>query len=184
MRKHIIVFLTAIIILAVHPQKAFATPKIADTSANLNFYQSKTVEDNRVKHLEAYLKNHNSPLQPEAATFVAVADKYNLDYRFLPAVAGVESWFGARIPANSYNGWGWGIYGGKVTYFASWEEAIQTISKEIREKYMEKWGATNVSEIGQIYAADPAWASKVQHFMDEIEEFESETQSNPISISL
>jgi hypothetical protein len=171
------------VLFVVQPQKIYAVEKSARSSAKL-IQEVTQVEDVRVKKLRAYLEQYNSPMAEDAGTFVAEADKYNLDYRFLPAIAGVESWYGARIPANSYNGWGWGVYGGHVTYFGSWEEAIETISKEIRVKYMEKWGASDVYEIGHYYASDPTWAYKVTKNMRAIEAFEEIKTNKSLSIAL
>ncbi len=164
-------------------------PAYAETTAgasamlvpqNIPFKQA----DKRIQVLKSYFKKYNSPLENDASVFIEVADKYDIDYRILPAIAGVESGFGKFIPYNSFNGWGWGIYGGKVTYFSSWEEAIQTISKELRERYMDKWGAKNVYDIGKYYASDPAWAYKVNRFMEDIENFAQEKEDKAISISI
>jgi hypothetical protein len=184
MRKHIVVFLAACIYLAAYPHEAYASTKISQPSASLASTLQTQERDDRVQILREYFASYNSPLASEAETFIIEADKNNLDYRLLPAIAGVESWFGTQIPYDSYNGWGWGVYGDNVTHFTSWEDGISTISKELRERYMDQWGADNVYEIGSYYAADPAWAQKVTHFMDDIAEFESRRQNKPISISI
>lgn len=158
---------------------------VAGSSAMLSIDSSFVKkEDNRIKLLKAYLEKNNSPLKDEASTFILTADTYGLDYRLLPAIAGVESGFGKYIPYNSYNGWGWGIYGDKTTYFTSWNEAIKTISKELKDRYMDGWGAKDVYTIGSYYAADPLWASKVNHYMEEIALFSENEQSKAISISI
>jgi len=141
-------------------------------------------DDPRVKILEEFLKQYDSPLVPHAATFVREADKYRLDYRLVAAISGLESTFGHYIPYNSYNAWGWGVYGNNVINFTSYDEAIETISKELRHRYMNRWGATTVLEIGRFYASSPTWASRVVYFMEKIREFEVKNPQLALSISL
>ncbi len=178
------IFLVFLPIFFILPKTAYAE-KVAASSAMLKIDPSLIKkEDMRVKQLQAYFDKYDSPLINEAETFIKTADQYGLDYRLLPAIAGVESGFGKLIPYNSYNGWGWGIYGTNVTYFTSWKEAIKTIAKELKEKYMDTWGAKDVYAIGNYYASDPAWASKVTYYMNDIANFTPDSGSKAISISI
>lgn len=140
-------------------------------------------EDNRAKILKAYLKQYNSPLSESSDTFVKKADQYNLDWKLVAAISGLESTFGHQIPSNSYNAWGWGVYGDNVIRFNSWDEGIATISQGLREKYIDKWGAEDVYQIGRLYAASPTWAQRVVYFMGKIDEFAARDTSS-LSISL
>jgi hypothetical protein len=140
--------------------------------------------DKRPKVLKQFLELYNSPLAEYADVFVQEADKNNIDWRLVASIAGVESTFALHLPANSYNAWGWGIFGTNVHYFESYEDAIKTISKGLREDYMNKWKATNVYEIGRIYAASPTWAQRVTYFMNKIEEFDNKTTTISLSITL
>lgn len=143
------------------------------------------VDDKRAKILEAYLQQYNSPLASHADTFIDQADKNNIDWKWVAAIAGVESYFGHQIPPYSYNGWGYGVYGNNVRRFASWDEGIGVVSSALRNDYMNSWGAQNIYQIGSFYAADPRWANKVTHFVAELEEFEMRYKSNnALSISL
>ena len=49
--------------------------------------------DLRALKLAKFLRDRGSVLQSEATTFVTAADKYQLDYRLLAAISGVESTF-------------------------------------------------------------------------------------------
>lgn len=138
--------------------------------------------DRREEILRKYLEKYNSPLVPSAGTFIKEADKNGLDWKLVVSIAGVESYFGKHIPYNSNNGWGWGVYGNNVHNFATWNEGITEISSELRSKYMNKWGASSVTEIGSFYAADPNWSNKVTHFMDELEDFSE--KENPQLLTL
>lgn len=138
---------------------------VADESAALKLPQE-DVNDQRVVVLRKYLAKHNSPLADYADEFVQAADKYNLDWRLLPAIAGVESTFGKRIPYKSYNAYGWA---GGLYRFPSWENSINVVSKALKEDYVEK-GADSLSKIGRRYCPpNPAWGYKVLYFMKQIE---------------
>lgn len=140
--------------------------------------------DHRVEILEAFLKSYNSPLADEAQTFIEEADKYGLDWKLVVSISGVESYFGHLIPYKSYNGWGWGVYGKNVIYFNSWKDGIQTISRDLRVKYINKWGASDVFSIGRYYAADPRWANKVIFFMKKIDQFALNYKLQKLPITL
>lgn len=141
-------------------------------------------KDTRVDKLTAYLKFHNSPLADEAKTFITEAQKNDLDWRLVPAIAGVESTFGKRIPYKSYNAWGWGIYTGQSygIAFSTWSHGIAQVSEGIKMGYIDK-GAITVSAIGKWYAASPDWARKVAYFIDSIDRF-SPLDSDLIEVTL
>jgi hypothetical protein len=167
------------------PQTTSASEITSGTSASLQ--QSTFIakgEDNRGKILKKFLEKHSSPLVAHSYVFIKHADKYNLDWRLVASISGVESTFGKFIPYNSYNGWGWGVYGENVIYFSSWEEGIETISRGLRENYIDKWGAEDVYAIGSIYAASPRWAGNVAYFMEKITQFQYENQIETLSISI
>lgn len=130
----------------------------------------KVEEDERVLKLSQFLQSHNSPLAPYAHVFIEKADAYGLpDWKLVPAISGVESTFGKRIPYNSYNAYGWanGAYS-----FNSWEESIDTVSKTLKQKYYNR-GADTVEEIAYIYAPpSKTWARNVRFFMGKIENWE------------
>ncbi len=67
--------------------------------------------------------------------------------------------------------------------FSSWNEGIETISKGLRENYIDKWGAKDVYQIGKLYAASPTWAERVDRCMQKIDEFAAKDPSS-LSISL
>ncbi len=162
----------------------YAAQNASGSSAQLQTTPLTIGQDNRAKFLRGFLEKYSSPLTLYADTFIKNANDYRLDWRLVAAISGVESTFGKHIPYNSYNGWGWGVYGNNVIYFSSWEEGIETVSEGLRINYMNKWKATNVYEIGRIYAADPTWARKVDYFMQKITEFQYQNLTNDLSISL
>jgi len=127
-------------------------------------------EDSQTEIVRQFLEKHNSPLEPYAPDLVAAAKRYELDFRLLPAIAMQESNLCKKTPVNSNNCWGWGIYGGKVTRFSNYPEAIETISKTLSTKYRDR-GLVTPYEIGKMYNPSNTnnWAEKVSHFMAELE---------------
>lgn len=162
----------------IFPQKANAEKESGSSAA---FMEKNIVkEDKRAKILKNFLEKYNSPLAQYSDVFVKSADANRIDWRMVAAISGVESTFGQELPYNSYNAWGWGIYGNNMIYFSSYDEAIKTISKALRERYIDSWGAQDVYQIGRFYAASPTWSYRVAYFMDKIE-----NESNgPSSLSL
>ncbi len=138
-------------------------PSIETSSvkANITFY------DGRVANLKRFIRkyNPNSPLYELADYIVEISDKYGLDYRLLVAIAMQESNLCKRIPKDSYNCWGWGIYGNKITRFSSYEEAIETVAKGLREKYVDK-GYYTIYTIMRKYnpSSKGSWGDAVKKF--------------------
>jgi len=176
-------FLAILLLSIFNAQKINAAQNYAGASAELQASSPKK-EDNRFKILKAFLEKYNSPLAASTYDFVKNSDAYNLDWKLVAAISGVESTFGQFIPYNSFNAWGWGVYGNNVIYFLSWEEGIETVSKGLRENYLNKWKATNIYEIGRIYAESPTWAARVEYFMEKITEFENQNLAYNLPISL
>jgi hypothetical protein len=182
MKNIILLAIAAAIILI--PQNAYAQESSASSASTK---LPKTIQlgvDSRVKILTSFLKQYDSPLVPYAADFVETADKYNLDWRLVAAISGVESTFGKEIPSNSYNAWGWGVYGDNVIRFKSWNDGIEIVSQGLREKYMDQWGGDNIYEIGAMYAASPAWAGHVELWLGRIQEFALRNPQDALTISL
>ena len=167
------------------PQPAYAQYNASESSPRLTDPKLQQMGfDSRVKVLTSFLKQYDSPLTPYASDFVRNADKYNLDYKLVVAISGVESTFGKEVPPASYNAWGWGVYGNNVIRFSSWDEGIATISQGLRERYMGQWGGKDIYEIGAMYASSKAWAGHVVNYMDKIQEFALRSPQDALSISL
>lgn len=126
-------------------------------------------QQGRATILKEFLSKYNSPLLPYTENIISAADFYGIDYRLLPAIAFQESTLCKKIPKESYNCWGFGIYGGKVTRFTSYEDAIETISKTLAKEYKSK-GLEQPSEIMTKYTpqSNGSWAKNVSLTMDKI----------------
>jgi len=114
------------------------------------------------------VNRNNAPLANYADKFVEVANKYELDYRLLPAIATVESG-GGKNNFRSYNAWGWGNKS-----FSSFEEGIEIVGKGLKTGYIDR-GSDTVDEIAPIYCPPnyKNWARSVNQFMLEIGRIES-----------
>lgn len=160
-----LILLTTLIGYSAEP--ASAAPNVVSGSAELKSVSQNSF-DFRVFELESYLSLWNSPLESYARTFVGKADNYSLDWRLVPAITGVESAFGKRIPLDSFNAYGWanGAYS-----FESWDESIEVVAKTLREKYYDR-GAEDINQIARRYAPpSTTWAGNVKIFMTKISRF-------------
>lgn len=122
--------------------------------------------DYRIFNLRNFLAKYNSPLTEYAADFVKYADMYDIDYRLVPAISGVESTFGKHIPVNSYNAYGWanGDY-----RFSSWVDSISHVTMTLRIKYVDR-GAPTITKIAKRYAPPSStWGTKVKFFVGKID---------------
>ena len=128
--------------------------------------------DGRAAKLRRYLRSLNSPLFDYADLLVEEADKYGYDYRLLVAIALQESTGCKFIPDNSYNCWGWGIYGDTVTRFDSYDEAIRTVSAGIKKNYLDK-GLITTEQIMKKYTpgSNGSWARAVRYFFHRIDTY-------------
>lgn len=129
--------------------------------------------DARTHIISQYLTRFKSPLAPLSQYIVAVSDKYSLDFRLLTAIAQQESNLCKKIPPDSHNCWGFGIYGDKVTRFDSYEEAIETVAKTLKKKYIDQ-GLISPEEIMVKYtppslANGGSWARGVNQFLADMQ---------------
>lgn len=169
-----VLFFVLLMLPLIFPYTKVRAQKVVEEKPAEVTIESKKL-DNRAKLLAKYLSKYNSPLQYHAQDFIDAANKYNLDWKLLPSIAGVESTFGKQIPGG-YNGWGWGVYGTQAIYFKSWREAIFTIAEGLRVNYFNK-GLTEPYSINRVYAASPHWGRNVTYFMLDLEKFATVSQN-------
>ena len=126
--------------------------------------------DSRVANLKIFFRKYNSPLYDSAATIIKVSDEYKFDYRLLPAIAMQESNLCKYIPEDSHNCWGWGIYGNSALKFSTYDEAIETVAKGIKNEYLDK-GLLTASAIMEKYtpSSNGSWAHGVNTFLRALE---------------
>lgn len=130
------------------------------------------INDGRSKIIENFFKKHKAPLADFSEIFITVADKYSLDWRLLPAISMQESNGGKKVIHNSYNPFGYGIYGSLVVRFQSWEEGIERVGRALKEDYSDK-GLGTPEQIMVKYTPPSlekggAWAKGVSAFMEDL----------------
>ncbi len=185
MTKKITIFALSLIFLSTLFQytniKAGASGELKNLPAQNEQVISKKL-DKQAQILQAYLAKFDSPMQYHAQDFIDAARLYNLDWKMLPAITGVESTFGKFIPGG-YNAYGWGAYDAyHAVYFDSWTDGIFTVARGLRENYLNK-GLSDPFSINRVYAASPFWGSRVTYFMQDLEKFANNYQDkNPNQI--
>jgi hypothetical protein len=123
--------------------------------------------------IKNYLTKYSSPLEPYSHQIVEISDKYSLDYRLLVAIAQQESNLCKKIPPESYNCWGFGIYGDKVTKFSNYLEGLEIVAKTLKKNYIDN-GLDTPEEIMAKYTPPSLekggpWAKGVNQFMTDLE---------------
>lgn len=134
-----------------------------------NFSASINELDGRVEKIRQFLQRYGSPLEPYAQDIIDAAEEYGLDYRLVPAIAMQESNLCLKIPVDSNNCWGFGIYGGKVHKFSDYKEGIYAVSKTLGTKYKDR-GLVTPDQIMTVWtpSSNGSWAFSVNHFMDKL----------------
>lgn len=127
--------------------------------------------DARSEIIRQYLNKYGSPLEPYADLIVQLSDQYNFDYRWLVAIAQQESNLCDHIPANSYNCWGWGIYGDKVTRFDSYEDALRRIAPQFTTIFLKGSHSKDPAEVMKTYTppSSGSWANGISTFFDDLQ---------------
>jgi hypothetical protein len=149
--------------LSKNPRVAYAALPPASGSLKMTL----VAQDARVSIVKDFLTRYKSDLQPYAQNIVDAADKYNLDYRLVPAIAMQESNLCKKAPKDSHNCWGFGIYGKQVLKFNNYAEAINTVTKTLAIQYVGK-GLQTPEQIMTKYTpgSDGSWARSVNQFMN------------------
>ncbi len=159
----------------VNPEYIASKGTFGVIEANISMKQGNISNDNRYNTLYSFLESMNSPMVGDTYVFLEVADKYNLDWRLLPAIACTESGCGRIVPINydgsiSYNAFGFGVPGnGSFLNFSSWADAINRVGKAIAEDY----GTSDPYIIERTYTppsynSDHHWANTVRDFMNQL----------------
>ncbi|MCL5435265.1 MAG: hypothetical protein M1405_02655 [Patescibacteria group bacterium] len=127
-------------------------------------------QDARVAAVADFFNKYHSDLLPFAQNVVSSADKYGLDYRLIPAIAMQESTLCKKAPKDSYNCWGFGIYGKTVTKFNNYPEAIDIVTKTLATQYKQN-GLETPQQIMAKYTPsnNGDWANSVSYFMNQLQ---------------
>ncbi len=126
--------------------------------------------DARVEVIRSFFAKYKSELEPYSQNIIDAADKYGLDYRLLPSIAMQESNLCKKAPKDSYNCWGFGIYGKKITRFKSFPQAIDIVTKTLAKDYKSK-GLETPEEIVKLYtpSSKGTWQNSVNYFINQLQ---------------
>lgn len=129
--------------------------------------------DARPVLIAEFLEKHDSPLKPYdewGEKLVAIADKYNLDFRLLPAMSMQESNLCKKIPEGTYNCLGLGIHAKGTWGFDSYEANFDKAAEILRKNYLDK-GYITPDEIQDKYTpgSNGSWEFAVNSFMEKLE---------------
>jgi RHS repeat-associated protein len=98
--------------------------------------------------IDAYLSAKGSPLRGMGHAFVGFGRDFDVDPRFIVALAGAETTFGKNITWGSHNAWNWGWnrVNPSNSPFLNWEHGIATVTSGIDRVYLDR-GKTNTASI-------------------------------------
>lgn len=135
-------------------------------------FDAKT-EDGRIEIVAGFLARYNSPLKPPenyAKVLVETADRYNLDFRLLPAIMMQESNLCKTSDPAIHNCLGFGIHKAGTLAFDSYEEGFDRAARELKERYIDI-GLTTPEQIMTKYtpSSNGSWANSVNQWIAEME---------------
>jgi|GEM_PF-1716964 len=121
--------------------------------------------EKKVENIQNYMNRRNSPLKDEARYIVIMANKFEIDYRLVPAISIIESSGGLRL-YRRYNAWGWG--GSNGFTFENWEHSIYVVSKGLSGYY--SMGLNTPERMAPRYNPHTPneWGAKVRMVMNQI----------------
>lgn len=134
--------------------------------------------DTRASVLDTVFESYNCPLAGKGSVFVKEADKNNIPYWIVAAISFQESNCGRKTPKNdgeeTYNAWGWAVWGNNARSFDDWDAGIRTVSKYLGDKFFSK-GITDTCEIMKVYTppSNGSWCKGVNYFGDIIQGYKT-----------
>ena len=133
-------------------------------------------KDSRAQRINEVFKMYNCPLEGMGESFVFEADRNNIPWWLTAAVSFQESSCGKNTPkvsgSETYNAWGWAVYGNITWSFDNWARGIETVSKYFADRFYSQ-GVTELCEIMKTYTppSDGSWCRGVEHFGDLIQSY-------------
>jgi Mannosyl-glycoprotein endo-beta-N-acetylglucosaminidase len=127
--------------------------------------------DARAVKIDAYFAKNDLPLTGYGYAFVETADKYDLDYRLLPAIAMRESTGGKfACPNDEHNVFGWASC--KRT-FESYENSIDSVGAHLSGNIKSTAGYYKTKSIPaklkRYNSVIPAYTNEIYSIMNKIE---------------
>jgi hypothetical protein len=128
-----------------------------------------SIKEERADKIDAYFAKRNMPLEGYGAKMIEEAEKNDIDWRLIPAIAIKES-TGGKF-ACDYNPFGWNSC--KV-YFESWDKAIEIVAYNLggnNPSTARYYKNKTVEEILYHYNGSviPSYTGEILEFMELIE---------------
>lgn len=154
----------------------YASTPLQYGSATYQIYS----KDARAQKINLVFREYNCPLEGMGEIFVYEADKHNIPWWLVAAVSFQESSCGKKTPepegVESYNAWGWAVYGENVHSFDNWARGVEVVSEYMSEKFFSK-GITEPCDLMKTYTppSKGSWCEGVNHFGDLIQNYTSDS---------
>lgn len=135
-------------------------------------------DDARAARIDAIFEEYNCPIRNKGNVFVEEAEKNDIPYWLVAAVAFQESSCGKYTPkvegTESSNLWGWGVWGEHIYMFENVDEGIGVVSKYMAENFYSQ-GITDPCIIMKTYTppSNGSWCKGVKFFRDQIMDYTS-----------
>ena len=151
--------------------KGFLATLVSNVNLDSSISEEKhqEVREERAAKIDAYYKKRNMPLEGYGMKMVLEAEKNNLDWRLIPAIAIRESTGGKFACYNNPFGWG----SCKIK-FATWDDAIEAIARNLggnnpsTEQYYK--GKTTAEKLAYYNSVIPEYTAEIFEFMELIEQ--------------
>jgi hypothetical protein len=150
----------------------FSAQPLVLGSSTVNLYGM----DTRAKKIEGVFKAYNCPMIGTGEYIVEQADKNGIPYWIVPSIAFQESLCGKHTPekngVESYNAWGWAVYGNSSKAFKNYEHGIKVVSEYMGNRFYKR-GITETCDIMKIYTppSQGSWCRGVNYFSEKIQNF-------------
>lgn len=162
-------------------QKPIAKYSIfASTPFVMEYTTNKVISDDpESQKLDGVFKAYGCPLEGMGSVFVREANRNDIPWWIAAAISFQESGCGKKTPKadgeESYNAFGWAVYGENVHMFGSWARAIETVSEYLSNKFFSR-GVSDPCDIMRIYTppSNGSWCEGIKYFGDEIQNFTSD----------
>lgn len=118
--------------------------------------------DPRIFHLRSFFAKYDCPQPYHEEDYIRAADRYDLDYRLLPAISLRESTCGRYFRLNNH--WGWNS---SNTGFDSIEEGINFVTAQLATQ--TPYRDQPIEQKLRYYNPRPAYTLEVLRFMNRIE---------------
>ena len=117
--------------------------------------------DMRLERLKAFFGKLDCPAKDYSVDFIAVAERYDLDWRLLPSISLIESGGGKAMANNNLLGWG-----SADKHFPSVRAAIHTVASRLANSklYRDK----DLEGILNTYNPRPEYSYRVRSVMRQL----------------